>query len=289
MPGSEPAASADRWFDSAGVRIRYVDEGEGEPVVLVHSFTSDLDSSWRRAGVLAALAREHRIIALDLRGHGKSGKPHDANAYGAQMAWDVARLLDHLHLPRAHVVGYSLGGHVVAQLLTLAPERFVTATLGGAAGRRHWSAANDAQIELEAAEMERGRLDAQILRLWPTDRSPPSAEQLRSFADGLLAGKDPLALAAVRRSNRNQVIATAALAAVRVPMLGIVGSRDPYRTVMQELTPVLPDFELVVIEGATHANAPSKPEFVSAIRRFLQAHPMDGPAAAPLTLNPRLR
>jgi pimeloyl-ACP methyl ester carboxylesterase len=70
------------------------------------------------------------------------------------------------------------------------------------------------------------------------------------------------------------VIPTAALAQVNVPVLGLVGSRDPYRAVMEELTGVLRDFELVVIDGATHANAPSKPEFVATLRRFLQSHPM---------------
>jgi pimeloyl-ACP methyl ester carboxylesterase len=261
-------------FDAGGVCLRYVEAGAGEPVVLVHSYTSDLDSMWRETGVLDALATAHRTIALDLRGHGRSDKPHDPRAYGAQMTWDIARLLDHLRLERAHVVGYSLGAHLVAQLLTLAPQRCATATLGGASGRRHWTQANDAQAELEAREMEQGRLDAQLVRLWPTDRPAPVAAQLRDAAANLLVGKDPRALAAVRRSNRDQSFATSALATVRVPVLGMVGSRDPYRLGLEELVGVLPDFELVIIDDATHANAHAKSAFTATLLRFLRAHPL---------------
>src|SRR5262245_20961152 len=76
----------DKYFDSKGVRIRYVDEGTGEPVVLIHGHTSNIEVSWIDTGVLPILAKHHRVVALDLRGHGKSGKPHEPEAYGAEMA-----------------------------------------------------------------------------------------------------------------------------------------------------------------------------------------------------------
>lgn len=117
-----PVAAEDRFFDSAGVRIRYVEEGRGEPVVLVHGYTSDIEGQWIETGVSPALSRHHRVIAFDARGHGKSGKPHDPRAYGPEMARDVVRLLDHLGIAKAHVVGYSMGAHIVAQLLTLHPS-----------------------------------------------------------------------------------------------------------------------------------------------------------------------
>src|SRR3954453_5722440 len=106
----------DQFFDSAGVRIRYIEEGQGEPVVLVHGYTSDAEAQWARTGVIQALAAQYRVIAMDLRGHGGSGKPHDPAQYGPEMSLDIVRLLDHLGIRRAHIVGYSMGAHIVAQL-----------------------------------------------------------------------------------------------------------------------------------------------------------------------------
>src|SRR5262245_58833732 len=88
----------DRFFDSNGVKIRYVVEGEGEPVVLVHGFSADLDRQWRGPGLIAALAKERRVIAYDNRGHGKSEKPHDEKQYGMEMVQDAVRLMDHLQI-----------------------------------------------------------------------------------------------------------------------------------------------------------------------------------------------
>ena len=65
-----------------------------------------------------ALAASYRVIAMDARGHGLSGKPHDPAQYGPEMGLDVVRLLDHLGLRRAHILGYSMGAHIVAQLVT---------------------------------------------------------------------------------------------------------------------------------------------------------------------------
>lgn len=76
----------DQYFDSNGVRIRYLDHGAGEPVVLVHGYLSRIEHNWMNTGVLQDLSRDHRVIALDCRGHGKSDRPHDPKQYGAEMA-----------------------------------------------------------------------------------------------------------------------------------------------------------------------------------------------------------
>jgi hypothetical protein len=70
----------DRFFDSNGVTIRYVDQGSGEPVVFVHGFSSNIETAWITPGVFSNLAKDHRVIALDLRGRGKSDKPRNALA-----------------------------------------------------------------------------------------------------------------------------------------------------------------------------------------------------------------
>jgi pimeloyl-ACP methyl ester carboxylesterase len=102
-------SAQDQFFDSNGVRIRYVEQGSGPPVVLLHAFSGNLDTNWVETGVLPTLATDYRVIALDYRGHGKSDKPHDPKSYGLQMGQDVVRLLDHLHIARAHIVATRWG------------------------------------------------------------------------------------------------------------------------------------------------------------------------------------
>jgi pimeloyl-ACP methyl ester carboxylesterase len=263
-----PTPSSAR-FDADGVTLRYLEAGAGTPVVLLHSYTGDAKRQFVDTGCFHAIAAGHRAIALDLRGHGGSGKPHEPSAYGPQLALDVVRLLDHLGLGRAHVVGYSLGAHVTAQLLTLAPSRVLSAVLGGAPGRLRWTAADDARVALEADEMEHGLLRAQIARLLPPGEPMPEEDEIRRRSRRHLAGHDLRALAALRRSNRDQVVTAAAIAAARVPLLGIVGSRDPYRARLRELAFVVPSMSVIEIDGATHANAAAQPQFCAAVLAFL--------------------
>jgi len=270
-PGVRAAES--RHFDSAGVRIRTLEAGEGDPVILVHGYTSTTEDQFVRPGVLDALAAGYRVIGMDARGHGLSGKPHEAAAYGPEMGLDVVRLLDHLGLRRAHVLGYSMGAHVVAQLLTTHPDRFITATLGGGSGRRNWTAEDQRRVDVESAEMESGLLTSQIMRLWPRDRPPPDGAEMRERSARQLAGQDPRALAAIRRSNPAQVVTEAQMAAVRVPTLGVVGTADPYIRDFHALKAAMPQLELVTVEGASHGSLPGRPEFRAAVLDFLRAHP----------------
>jgi pimeloyl-ACP methyl ester carboxylesterase len=263
------AFQRERVFDSAGVPIRFIEDGTGEAVVLLHGYTSDAEGEWVRSGVFAALAERFRVVALDARGHGGSGKPHDPTAYGPEMGLDIVRLMDHLGIQRAHVVGYSMGAHIVSQLLLARPERFLSATLGGAAGRLGWTEADRRRVEAEAAEMEEGSLRSQTMRLWPRDRPPPAEEEIRARSAEALAGKDGRALAAVRRSNPAQVIALERLAATTVPVLGLVGGNDPYVRDFERLRAAMPAMRLSVIEGASHGEALQRPEFARTLIHFL--------------------
>jgi pimeloyl-ACP methyl ester carboxylesterase len=187
----------DRFFDSNGVRIRYVEQGAGEVVVLIHGNGGSLQG-WVDSGVLPDLARNYRVVALDARGHGKSGKPHEARAYGREMGLDVVRLLDHLGVRRAHIVGYSMGANITAMLLTSHPDRFITATLGGASGRRGWTAADTARVEQEASEKERDCVSrTQIRRLAAVGQPPPTDDEIRKRSEACMAdpGQDRFALA----------------------------------------------------------------------------------------------
>jgi len=268
-------AAQDQFFDSDGVRIHYVDQGAGQPVVLVHGYTGSL-TRWVETGVLPNLARDYRVIALDCRGHGQSDKPHNPQSYGIQMGQDVVRLLDHLNISQAHIVGYSMGAGITAKLLTTHPDRFLTATLGGGTGRHNWTTQNEAAAEAEAVELEQGiPFRSLILRTAPTDQPKPTEEAIQASSQRILGRNDRLALAALVRRRSEQTVSEVQMAAVQVPILGLIGSADANLAAMNRLKSVLPALKVVVIEGATHGGergALRRPEFVDNLRAFLVAH-----------------
>ena len=114
------------------MKIHYLTLGDdGTPVVLIHGYTGSAEGNWFLNGVGQALAKNHRVIAIDCRGHGQSDKPHDAEKYGPQMAVDVIELMDHLGIKQAHIHGYSMGGFITSRLMATNPDRFITAAFGG--------------------------------------------------------------------------------------------------------------------------------------------------------------
>jgi len=269
-------SAQDQFFDSNGVRIRYVDQGSGPPVVLIHGFSGSLETSWVETGVLPNLATDYRVIALDCRGFGQSDKPHDPKSYGIEMGQDVVRLLDHLGIPRAHIVGHSMGAGITAQLLTTNPDRFLTATLSGSAGRQQWTPQDAAAAEAEAVEFEQGiPFRSVILRTAPSDQPKPTEEAIQARSQQLLARNDRLAMAAVVRSRGEQTFSAVQMATVQVPTLGLIGSADANLAAMKQLPSVLPTLKVVVIEGATHGGTlgvTRRPEFVDNFRAFTAGH-----------------
>ncbi len=109
---------------SDGVKIHYITQGKGTPVVLIHGYTGSAQGNWFSNGVAEALAKNHWVVALDCRNHGKSDKPQ---LNGPGKAEDVVELMDHLKIQKAHLHGYSMGGGIVGRLLVLIPNRIITA------------------------------------------------------------------------------------------------------------------------------------------------------------------
>jgi pimeloyl-ACP methyl ester carboxylesterase len=260
----------DGWFDSNGVKIHYRDWGTGTPVVLLHGFALNA-SRWEAAGVPAKLAAAgYRALVMDCRGHGLSGKPHDAAAYGAEMGRDVIRLLDHLGIEKAHVVGYSMGGFVAGKARELHPERLLSFVIGGSG----WYREGDYAIaELTGPDIADGLEKTGdfkfMLRAFEANRVPPVPEaQIEERNARMMEGNDPLALAAVMRGWATFAVPEASLRANEVPALAIIGSEDPIRPKTDRLKEVMGHLEVVVIEGADHG-ALAHPSFAQQVVLFL--------------------
>jgi pimeloyl-ACP methyl ester carboxylesterase len=275
------ARAEDQFFDSNGVKIHYIVEGKGEPVVLIHGFTADIDKNWRtgfaagpdnnRPGpkIIEALAKSYRVIALDNRGHGKSGKPHDPKQYGQEMVEDVVRLLDHLHIQKAHVVGYSMGAIITEKLLVTHPDRLLTATLGGHGGIRDDSRSQKFFDEL-ATSLEQGKgFGPLIVALTPPGSPKPSPEQIEAINAGISKGNDTKALAAVARGFPGLTVAPEKLKANQVPTLALIGELDPLKKGVDELQGTMANLKIVAIPGADHVTAVGNPDFIKGLTDFL--------------------
>lgn len=271
-----PAFAVDdgRYADFGGIKIHYIDRGKGEPIVLLHGGASNLES-WVTPGVVDNLAKDFRVIAFDARGAGKSDKPRDPKAYGRQQALDVPRLLDVLKIDRAHIVGFSLGSSTVAQLLTLHPERFLTATQAAGAGRSP-EAANDPRIEVEASEIEKSCISRSRLFRQAPPNAKPTEDDYRKAEERCRADKnfDQYSVSASLRGYHDQAVTLAQMSAVKVPTLGIVGTLDHTLKEMQDLRKARPDMKFVLLEGVSHTGATGiqgRPELQTEIRALIAA------------------
>ncbi|MGH2447324.1 MAG: alpha/beta fold hydrolase [Chloroflexota bacterium] len=278
LPGLAPAQGRVqlqyRHFDSAGVTIRYVDLGSGDPVFLLHGNGGSLEN-WVRNGFVQSLMPNFRVIAADARGNGQSGKPHQAKAYGLQLSLDVLRLMNHLGIAKADVVGYSMGAQTAAHLMVIAPKRLVAVVLGGAPGRYYWTEKDIREVDLHAAQRERdcvsrGMLNARrALGTAPISNAAFKRREAACFAN---KSQDRVALAALSRGQSTQLITRTQACAVSVPTLGVVGSLDGYLPYFRELESCRRNMQVVVIKGASHGSAFRSPEFFAATRAFLMAH-----------------
>ncbi len=242
-------------FVSSGVRIHYVSEGTGSPVILVHGLTSSLDRNWRRPGIIDTLVgADRRVVALDCRGHGESEKPHNASAYGGtKMSDDVVALMDHLDIDVADLVGYSMGGAIAASLLARRPERFRRVVIAGV-GDWVLRAGNDP-----------GRLGASR-----GPRDGPLREMIERWLLQRVArrlGNDPDALTAMRRAERGG-LDVQKLADVRCPVLILVGREDRLVGSTDKLAAAIPGAQVLVVPGS-HITAVVDPAFKRAIVDFL--------------------
>jgi len=247
-------------FSSDGVDIAYLDEGAGDPVVLVHGFASNRTVNWVDTGWVKALrAAGFRVIALDNRGHGDSAKLYRPEDYGAPlMAEDVARLMDHLAIARADVIGYSMGSRIAAFLALARPERVRSLVFGGLGANMVRPMAGTGPI---AHALEADNIDAV---------TNPTARTFRAFAEQ--TGSDLKALAACIRSARDP-LKPEDLARIAVPVLVAVGSEDVIGGPADGLARLMPYGEALVIERRDHMKAVGDRQFKEGVAAFLARRP----------------
>ena len=248
------------FFDSSGVRIHYRDDGRCDAVVLVHGFASTAEHNWDGTGWIAELSTRYRVIAPDVRGHGLSDKPEAPAAYGyANMGADVTRLMDHLGLERAFLVGYSMGASIAIELMLSHPERWRAIVLGGIA--------YDDGLEDKA---DRDAIAEAYRAPDPATITSPLAKAYRRFADSM--NNDLKALAALIDAERAP-FDPARLAAVRIPVLIVVGSHDNAIGDPKPLAKMIPGARLLMLEGRDHMTTPADRRFKDAVIEFFAGAP----------------
>jgi pimeloyl-ACP methyl ester carboxylesterase len=247
-------------FDSDGVRIAYIDEGQGEPILLIHGFASNVVTNWADPSWLRALVDAgRRVIALDNRGHGRSEKLYEPARYGAPaMAEDANRLLDHLGVGRADVMGYSMGARITAFLTLAHPRRVRSAVFAGLG------------INMVRGMVGSGALAKALEAPSIADVTNDAARSFRVFAER--SKSDLKALAACLRGPREK-ITPEDLSRIAVPVLVAVGTKDVIGGSGEALAKLIPGAQVLDIEGRDHMQAVGDSGFKQGVLDFLTRRP----------------
>ncbi len=243
-------------FDHGGVQIAYLDEGEGDPILLIHGFASSKAINWVYPGWVSELVRNgRRVIALDNRGHGESTKLYKPEDYELQvMVDDAVALMSHLKIQRADVMGYSMGARMAAQLALRLPGLVRSAIFGGLGiGLIVGGGPGDnVALALEAPSL--------------VDVTDPMGRTFRAFADQTKS--DRRALAACMRGSR-RLMSEAEAASIAVPVLIAVGTADEVGGSAQALADIIPGSQALDIPNRDHMRAVGDKVYKAGVLAFL--------------------
>jgi pimeloyl-ACP methyl ester carboxylesterase len=243
-------------FHHGAVEISYLDEGEGDPIFLVHGFASSKNVNWVYPTWVSDLKKDgRRVIALDNRGHGDSAKLYDPAQYDiATMASDVIALMDHLAIPQADIMGYSLGSRMTAVLARNEPQRLRSAILGGIGIGliEGGGPGENVATALEAPSLE--------------DVTDPVGRTFRAFADQTRS--DRRALVACLRGSRRLMTRDEA-ADIDVPVLIAVGTADDIAGSAEALGKIIPRSEVLDIPNRDHMRAVGDKIYKTGVVEFL--------------------
>ncbi len=249
------------FFTHDTVQLAYIDIAPagvdiGEPILLIHGFASSHAVNWVNTLWVKTLTAAGRpVIAFDNRGHGQSDKPHDPASYALpRMAGDALALLDHLGIPRADVMGYSMGARIAAFLALAHPDRVRSVVLGGLG--QHL--VSQSGLSLAIAEA----MDAPALE----SLTDPTQRMFRAFADA--NGADRLALSACIRGARD-IMSAEDVGRIACPMLVAIGTKDAIAGDPHQLAALNPRARALDIPGRDHNLAVGDKVFKQGVLDFL--------------------
>lgn len=231
-------------FLSQGVRLAFRDiPAHKAPIVLIHGFASNHRVNWIAPRWVELLIQSgRRVVLIDNRGHGASEALYDPAAYAMPvMACDIVNLLDHLDIPRADILGYSMGARIAAFLALAEPGRVRSIILGGLG----YHLVDAVGLPLGIAEA----MEAPSL----AELQDPMQRMFRNFADQ--NGSDLRALAACIRGSR-QSLAEDEVAKIAAPTLIAVGTEDAIAGDPHKLATLFPNGSALDLQGAI-TTAPS--------------------------------
>lgn len=232
-----------------GTKIYYEVRGEGKPVLLIHGFIVN-SNSWKRTSLYTGLLNNsYKVILLDMRGNGKSGKPHDTAAYENDAeAKDIMKMIDLLKIKQYSAIGYSRGSIITARLLVL-DKRLQDAVLGGMGA------------DFTNPEWPRRKM---FYRALMGDSIP----EIQGAVDYVKSqGLDQLALAYLQKAQPST--SKEILGKIKQPVLVITGEKDADNGSAAELAKLLPNSSTATTPG-DHNHASATPEFSQAVLDFLR-------------------
>jgi non-heme chloroperoxidase len=243
-------------FNSDGVDIAFLEEGEGTPVLLIHGFGSNTAVNWGATGWINRLVRAgYRVVAFDNRGHGQSQKLYEPELYHPSlMAGDAANLLTHLGIEAAPLIGYSMGGRIGAFLTVEQPQRVKAAVLGG--------------IGMSLVNGRGGEdvIARALLAPDPNGLTDESGLIYRKFADQTKSDLKALAACIIGQA-RN--LTPTELGRINVPVLVAVGTHDDSAGSASELAALIPGSEVLDIPNRDHMLATGDKVFKEGAIDFL--------------------
>lgn len=246
-------------FTSEGYEIAYAIYGEGPTILLVHGFGSNGKVNWVNTGWVDSLVEAgYRVVTIDNRGHGKSQKIYDTEAYpSSEMAKDSANLIRFLGLKDIAIMGYSMGARISAYVSMAAPELVKCAVFGGL-GERMTIGMSSSGVIVDA-----------LLAPSLEDVTDKTGRMFRIFAEHTKS--DLKALAACMGSSR-QRITEEDISKIEAPVLVAVGSDDEVGGRPEPLAALMENGESLVIEGRDHMRATGDKQFKEGVLSFLERH-----------------